>query len=118
MLKCIVPLSSFLIFSSINFTSTAFAEEINPLMTIKNSDAPLVDGFANGKKIFMRYCSVCHGVKGEGGFGPTLQGVFLNKGKDVIVAQLTNPRGAMPLMYPKPIDDKAIENILDYLKTI
>jgi mono/diheme cytochrome c family protein len=118
MLKGKVQLSSFLICLSLSFTSTVFAEDINPLVTIKKSDAPLADGSANGRKIFMRYCSVCHGAKGEGGFGPTLQGVFLNKGKDVIVAQIKNPRGSMPLMYPKPIDDNSIENILFYLKII
>jgi hypothetical protein len=50
--------------------------------------------------------------------GPVLQGAFVGKGKDFVVAQITKPQGAMPKMYPIPIDDKALADLLIFLEKL
>jgi hypothetical protein len=47
-----------------------------------------------------------------------LQGAFAAKGKDALVAQITKPKGAMPQMYPAPIDDKALADLLIFLEKL
>jgi mono/diheme cytochrome c family protein len=81
-------------------------------------DLPVVSPVVNGRKTYQRFCSVCHGTRGEGGLGPVLQGVFVGKGKDAVVAQITQPKGAMPQMYPTPIDDKALADLLIFLEKL
>lgn len=81
-------------------------------------EAPVVSPMVNGRKIYQRFCSVCHGTRGEGGLGPVLQGAFAVKGKDALVAQITKPKGAMPQMYPAPIDDKALADLLIFLEKL
>lgn len=48
--------------------------------------------------------------------GPVLKGAFVEKGRDFVVAQITKPQGAMPQMYPSPIDDKALADLLLFLE--
>lgn len=50
--------------------------------------------------------------------GPALKGVFVQKGKDAVVAQITKPQGSMPLMYPNPIDEKALADLLVFLENL
>lgn len=85
---------------------------------VQSAEAPVVSPLVNGRKTYQRFCSVCHGTKGEGGMGPILQGAFVGKGKDFVVAQITKPQGAMPQMYPTPIDDKALADLLIFLEKL
>lgn len=100
------------------YLATAMAAEVTSTEAPSSAVVPVVNSFAKGRKLFQQYCSVCHGTKGEGGMGPALKGVFIQKGKDPIVAQITNPKGAMPLMYPNPIDDKALSDLLVFLENL
>lgn len=85
---------------------------------VPSSEAPVANPVVSGRKIYQRYCSVCHGTRGEGGLGPVLRGVFAAKGQDAVVAQITQPKGAMPQMYPSPIDDKALADLLVFLEKL
>lgn len=95
-----------------------FAADVTGTAAVPAAETPAVNPLVNGRKIYQRYCSVCHGTKGEGGLGPALKGVFVEKGKDFVVAQITKPQGAMPQMYPNPIDDKALADLLLFLEKL
>ena len=71
-----------------------------------------------GRKAFQRYCSVCHGAKGEGGVGPTLQGISTRLSAEQIEHQIIEPRGAMPRMYPSPIDKAVLVDLSAYLQLL
>ncbi|MEJ8859212.1 cytochrome c [Variovorax robiniae] len=77
--------------------------------------APGEPDLAKGKKAYQRYCSVCHGMRGEGALGPALQGISKRMTQEDITRQLMEPRGSMPKMYPTPIDDKIWADIRSYL---
>jgi mono/diheme cytochrome c family protein len=98
--------------------ATAMAAELTSTEAAPSTDIPVVNSLPKGRKIFQQYCSVCHGTKGEGGMGPALKGVFVQKGKDAVVAQITKPQGSMPLMYPNPIDEKALADLLVFLENL
>ncbi len=70
---------------------------------------------AKGKRAFQRYCSVCHGLRGEGGLGPPLLGVAKRLSPEEITRQLMTPRGSMPRLYPNPVDDKLLIDLRGYL---
>ena len=71
-----------------------------------------------GRKAFQRYCSVCHGPKGEGGVGPSLQGISTRLTAEQIEHQIIEPRGAMPRMYPSPIDKAVLGDLSAYLQLL
>lgn len=68
-----------------------------------------------GRRLFQRYCTVCHGLRGEGGLGPPLQGIAQRMSADQISQQIREPRGSMPRLYPSPIDDRALADLRAYL---
>ena len=70
---------------------------------------------AKGKKAYQRYCSVCHGTRGEGALGPALQGLSKRMTPEDVTRQLMEPRGSMPKMYPTPVDDKIWADLRSYL---
>lgn len=94
----------------------SFAADVNGTTAVPSTETSAVNPLVNGRKIYQRYCSVCHGTKGEGGMGPVLKGAFVEKGRNFVVAQITKPQGAMPQMYPSPIDDKALADLLLFLE--
>jgi mono/diheme cytochrome c family protein len=67
-----------------------------------------------GKRAFQRYCAVCHGARGEGGLGPSLQGARARLGDEAIRHQLREPRATMPKLSPQPVDDRALDDLLAY----
>lgn len=105
--------ATFVMAPSLAADSTGAASAAAP-----SSEVPVASPVVNGRKIYQRFCSVCHGTRGEGGLGPVLQGAFVGKGKDAVVAQITKPKGAMPRMYPTPIDDKALADLLIFLEKL
>ena len=70
---------------------------------------------AGGRRAFQRYCSVCHGTRGEGGLGPPLQGVSTRLTSEQIRHQIIEPRGSMPRLYPSPIDGSSLGDLLAFL---
>ncbi len=68
-----------------------------------------------GRRLFQRYCTVCHGLRGEGGMGPSMKGIAHRISADQISQQIREPRGSMPRLYPSPIDDRALADLRAYL---
>lgn len=55
-------------------------------------------GPETGQAIFATRCASCHGADGEGGFGPTLAGVVVQRYPNIAdqEAVVANGRGSMP----------------------
>jgi mono/diheme cytochrome c family protein len=70
---------------------------------------------AKGRRAYQRYCSVCHGTRGEGALGPAMQGIGQRMSADELTRQLTEPRGSMPKMIPEPIDATLWADLRGYL---
>lgn len=119
MFKCSMSRSSLGVLVAFAMTPSLAADLTGAAsVSVPSVDASVASSLVNGRKTYQRFCSVCHGTKGEGGLGPVLKGAFVGKGKDAVVAQITKPQGAMPQMYPAPIDDKALEDLLIFLEKL
>jgi mono/diheme cytochrome c family protein len=83
--------------------------------------APVASGTApgpdpvRGRRAFQRYCGVCHGTQGEGGLGPSLQGISTRLTSEEITHQIVEPRGSMPRLYPSPVDGPILGDLLAFL---
>jgi mono/diheme cytochrome c family protein len=66
----------------------------------------------NGKALYDRYCYRCH-LGGEGGLAPSINDKPLPK--FLMRFQVRRGLGAMPSFSPEVIDDRELEEILDYL---
>ncbi len=78
------------------------------------TSAPPPDA-ARGRRAFKRYCVVCHGAQGEGGLGPRLQGVSTRLTPEQIRHQLLEPRNSMPRLYPSPVDNTTLGDLIEFL---
>ena len=64
----------------------------------------------------LSFCSRCHGVKGEGGFGPDLAGRLLSI--DQYKQAIRKPWGIMPAFIEQQISDQDIANLNAYLTSL
>lgn len=64
----------------------------------------------------LSFCSRCHGVKGEGGFGPDLAGRSLSV--DQYKQALRKPWGIMPTFTEQQLSDQDIANVHAYLTSL
>jgi mono/diheme cytochrome c family protein len=95
--------------------TSALASSASPASRVEGAAPP---DPAQGRKVFQRICSLCHGVQGEGGVGPVLQGVGQRLSSEQITHQILEPRGAMPRLYPTRVDAAAVANVVAYLQTL
>lgn len=66
-----------------------------------------------GEMVFANFCSACHGAQGEQGVtGSTKRTV------DDLVAFIRNPTGAMPKLYPSPLDDAEVNAVATYVRDV
>ena len=66
-----------------------------------------------GEMVFANFCSACHGAEGE-------QGVASSRKRttDAIAAFVKNPTGAMPKLYPTPLDDAEVTAVATYVREV
>ncbi len=66
-----------------------------------------------GEMIFANFCSACHGARGE-------QGVANSRKRtvDALAAFVRNPTGAMPRLYPAPLDDAEVVAVATYVRDV
>jgi len=83
--------------------------------SVAQADEP---DLAHGKAVFSRNCALCHGAAGAGGLGPKLKGIKDRKTDAEIESQLKEPKGTMPKMYPAPVGDKDLADVVAYLKSL
>ncbi len=68
-----------------------------------------------GRGVYATFCSACHGSKGEGGVGPSLQGASQRLGFEVTVDRIRNPLPGMPRL---PLDEQTMKNVVAYVETL
>jgi mono/diheme cytochrome c family protein len=81
--------------------------------------APAVGDPANGKAVFAfgnTSCTNCHGLEGQGGWGPDLAGRRITY--DQAVAAIRNPIWRMPAFVPSQLSDKEILDMVAYWNTL
>jgi cytochrome c oxidase subunit 2 len=71
-----------------------------------------------GKGIYDAYCATCHGVGGQGGVGPALAGVVVEKFPNIDdqFAVVRDGRGAMPA-WGGDLSPKEIRKVVVYERT-
>jgi cytochrome c oxidase subunit 2 len=71
-----------------------------------------------GKGIYEANCATCHGVDGQGGVGPRLAGVLVDKYPNIEdqIAVVTNGKGAMP-SWRGDLTPKEILKVVEYTRT-
>ncbi|MGB9428920.1 MAG: PQQ-binding-like beta-propeller repeat protein [Gammaproteobacteria bacterium] len=72
----------------------------------------------SGQQLYVANCSVCHGARGEGSVGPSLQDESLRKDLDQIIALIKNPVAPMPKLYPKPLNEADVQAVATYVETL
>ena len=60
-------------------------------------------------------CANCHGGKGEGMTGPSLQGIGERMAMPRIVQWIKNPSEKMPKLFPQPLDHQSVKNVAAYV---
>jgi mono/diheme cytochrome c family protein len=85
---------------------------------VQDGGAAAAGDAAHGKQIFTRYCVVCHGSAGSGGLGPALKKVESRLSVQEITHQITNPRAAMPRLYPAPLTEDDVRDVVSYVQTL
>lgn len=80
-----------------------------------SSTQPNEPNLVKGRRAFQRNCTVCHGLRGEGGLGPPLKGIATRMSPEEITRQIMEPRGSMPRLYPSPIDAKLLIDLSAFL---
>lgn len=93
----------------------AAASQVAPPASAASAAPSNEPDLAKGRRAFQRYCTVCHGMRGEGGLGPPLQGIAKRMSPQEITRQIMEPRGSMPRLYPSPVDDKMLIDLRAYL---
>ena len=74
---------------------------------------------ANGKAVFAfgnTSCTNCHGLEGQGGWGPDLAGRRITY--DQAIAAIRNPMWRMPAFVPSQLSDKEILDMVAYWNTL
>jgi mono/diheme cytochrome c family protein len=71
-----------------------------------------------GRRAFQRFCLVCHGAQGEGGLGPPLQGVLGRLTPEQVRHQILEPRNSMPRLYPAPVNDATLGDLLAFMERL
>ena len=74
-------------------------------------------GEPDGEAIYQANCAGCHGAEGEGGRGPSLQGIGEVHTVDELVEVITNGRGAMPAWQGR-LTPEEIQAVGTYVSTI
>ena len=71
-----------------------------------------------GKGIYQAYCLTCHGVDGQGGVGPELAGVVVEKYPDIEdqITFVTNGTGRMP-GFRGTLSTEEIRKVVTYERT-
>ena len=74
---------------------------------------------AAGKKLFERYCALCHGIDGKGGRGPSLNRARLAHAPDDVALKALISDGIPPVM-PEGwlFDDSDLANLVAYVRSL
>jgi len=75
-------------------------------------------GLGQGRQLYGANCSGCRGVGGGGGpTAPPLEGVRNRRTFEQTVEWIKDPKPAMPRLYPRLLDDKAVRDVATFIRT-
>lgn len=71
-----------------------------------------------GRGLYRAYCMTCHGADGQGGVGPQLAGVMVERYPDIAgqIAIVTNGTGRMP-SFRGTLTAEEIRKVVEYERT-
>lgn len=69
-----------------------------------------------GRKTYEKVCAACHGAKGEGGVGPSLEKLSKRMDAGMAAAWIKNPSSKMPRLYPSPLDEQAVADVAAFIQ--
>ncbi|HSV71536.1 MAG TPA: cytochrome c [Methylibium sp.] len=83
----------------------------------QSTDAPPPAGstVAEGRRVYVRSCEVCHGPAGAGALGPALKRVGQRLSAQQLEEQIKNPKGSMPRLYPAAVSAEDVDRLVAYL---
>jgi ubiquinol-cytochrome c reductase cytochrome c subunit len=76
---------------------------------------PVSAAAASGRELYTAYCIKCHAYAP---IGPSLVNEKARKNLEQTIAQIKNPVGPMPKLYPQPLSDKDVSDIAAYVQTL
>lgn len=87
---------------------------------LKQTPAPAnaVADAGHGKQIFAQNCASCHGVKAEGGVGPSLHGEKKRKDYGQTVAWIKDPQPPMPKLYPSALSESDVADVAAFVQSL
>jgi mono/diheme cytochrome c family protein len=68
--------------------------------------------------VFTQNCSVCHGVAGAGGAGPSLKNERTRKSLAQVEQWVENPAPPMPKLYPGRLSAQDVADVAGYIETL
>lgn len=75
-------------------------------------------GVDRGRTLFSQSCSACHGVKGQGGVGPSLRNESSRKTLAQTAAWIKNPAPPMPKLFPSTLNGKDVDDVSAFVQTL
>jgi len=73
---------------------------------------------ADGRRIYARACEVCHGPAGVGALGPSLKRIGQRLSATQLEAQIKEPKGSMPRLYPTAVSADDVDRLVIYLQQL
>jgi len=97
------------------------AAQIPMLASVGNGNAGPTsrNTLAVGRIVFAQNCASCHGTAGGGGgVGPALVGEHSRKDLAATIAIIKHPIAPMPVLYPAPLDERAVAEVAAYVQSL
>ena len=66
-----------------------------------------------GEQVFANFCAACHGARGEQGVAGSDK-----RSLEALVAFIKDPTGAMPKLYPQPLDEAEVTAVATYVRAV
>ncbi len=82
-----------------------------------SADGATVTAAADGPTLYAEHCSQCHGLAGEGGRGPSLEGTYASIGRDGIRGRIQRGGMQMPA-FGTQLSRAEVEAVLDHLADV
>ncbi|HET6895793.1 MAG TPA: cytochrome c [Candidatus Baltobacteraceae bacterium] len=83
-----------------------------------STNATATADVAHGKMVFAQNCASCHGARGEGGMGPSLEHESTRKNASQAIAWIENPAPPMPKLYPSTLSAADVRDVAAYIETL
>ena len=83
------------------------------------STAPGLEGtydIERGRSLYLQNCSACHGPNGEGGAAPGLTSLKERQTFETTVQWLKNPTPVMPRLFPSPLGEQDVRDIVAFIR--